>query len=61
MTKKSRNTTTAVRATMLTLAEIASAMRTFNDGDANAGDTLAAIIACVDAYRAGTRVRPEAA
>ncbi|MDA1041487.1 MAG: hypothetical protein O3A37_14525 [Planctomycetota bacterium] len=61
MNEDSRNTKPAVRATMLTLAEIATAIRAFNDGDTNAADSLAVIVAVVETYRMEATAQPEAA
>lgn len=61
MSTKSHGTIPAPRATVLTLAGIAAAMREFNDGEASAADTLAAIVACVAAHRATMPSRPKAA
>lgn len=62
--KKSLKTTLALplaRVAIPTLAEIKSAVETFDRGDANAFDALDAIAAAVEAYRAAASDQRRAA
>lgn len=61
MKTKKQNTIPAAKDAILALAEIKSATQAFDRGETNVFDALETIIAAVEAYRATTQTRREAA
>ena len=61
MSMKKPTTLPLAKTAILTLAEIKAAIEAFDRGDANAFDTIDAVVFAVESYRTSLQVRRDAA